>query len=151
MPLYAYDQLDMQAQVAATTPSWAGVSVRSCARYLGFVIGPGKQDTSWDEPLKKYLCRAKAWGQLEWGYILVLGRTRLMFSQYSPLFYNLKTCLRTFMLANRPPAKLCSLGHVAGWCQTSSDTCGPLASRQSSRTCRLYQWQRNHGFVELRP
>ena len=42
---------------------WSRVSTNSKGTYLGFVIGPGADESSWDKPLKKCLASARFWGK----------------------------------------------------------------------------------------
>ena len=35
--------------------------VQDCCKYLGFYVGPGKGDTSWKAPYKKYTERLDLW------------------------------------------------------------------------------------------
>ena len=44
-------------------PAWAAIAIRDRGTYLGFVVGPGCGDTSWDKPLRKYRDCAKWWGK----------------------------------------------------------------------------------------
>eukprot|EP00973_Karenia_brevis_P059973 8346220-Karenia_brevis.AAC.1 len=37
------------------------------AKYLGFILGPGRQDKTWAKPLRKYRERCKEWGRLGCG------------------------------------------------------------------------------------
>ena len=55
---------------------WQGISVSNKGEYLGFVVGPGKQQFSWDKPLRKYQDRVKRWAALGAGM------------QYGALTYN---------------------------------------------------------------
>ena len=41
---------------------WDQVLVRSCAKYLGFLVGPGRNDEVWTKPAGKWQSRAKCWG-----------------------------------------------------------------------------------------
>ena len=55
------------ATMQETYPAWARVNVTHTATHLGYFIGPGKSDTSWDKPLDKYRNRLTTWGALRAG------------------------------------------------------------------------------------
>jgi hypothetical protein len=55
---------------------WDQVLTRSCAKYLGFLVGPGRNDEVWTKPAGKWLSRAKGWGGAGVGL------------QYDALLYN---------------------------------------------------------------
>ena len=46
---------------------WRDIAVKTCGKYLGFMIGPGSEDESWSKPLQKYLHRVEQWGSLNLG------------------------------------------------------------------------------------
>ena len=41
---------------------WERVLVRSVAKYLGFLIGPGRDEEIWAKPVAKWQLRARSWG-----------------------------------------------------------------------------------------
>ncbi len=49
---------EIQQMMRESCPSWAAVTVRGYAKYLGFVLGPDRQTRTWDETSQKYLNRA---------------------------------------------------------------------------------------------
>ena len=53
------DFFDLRAWVDHHLPSWKGFQIKTSARYLGAVLGPGALDSSWDLPLAKYLDRGR--------------------------------------------------------------------------------------------
>ena len=50
-----------------TFPTWALVRCQYWATYLGFVLGPERQERSWDKAIAKAVARAHVWGQQELG------------------------------------------------------------------------------------
>lgn len=42
-------------------PQWQRMKIKDNGKYLGFVVGPGKGDKSWEEPSNKYINRCKQW------------------------------------------------------------------------------------------
>ena len=48
-------------------PEWCRCDVATWSRYLGFAVGPGRDNHSWDKPLEKYRERAKLWSQQHLG------------------------------------------------------------------------------------
>ena len=68
------------------------LGVAACARYLGLMLGPGRGETSWVEPFKKYLARAVRWGKLGAGacltaraYQVYVASVLLFVGQLEPL------------------------------------------------------------------
>ena len=53
-------------------PSWAAFSIAEYGKYLGYLIGPGANDSSWREPASKYIDRCKYIRQLGLGFTLRL-------------------------------------------------------------------------------
>ena len=66
IPLWEEDLEQLQATTAAD-PTEAQVTWASTGRYLGYYIGPGKADKSWEKPLAKYESRLHAWKRSEMG------------------------------------------------------------------------------------
>jgi len=62
--------------ISRCAPLWVGVDVRTCAKYLGFILGPGRGDHSWDGPLKKFRARAITWGRAGIGMMMTLRAYR---------------------------------------------------------------------------
>ncbi len=61
VPLNANTYDDFEALKSRTAPGWAAMPVRLAAKYLGFQVGPGKEDSSWKAPYKKYCSRVGIW------------------------------------------------------------------------------------------
>jgi hypothetical protein len=55
---------------------WRDILIRSKAKYLGFLVGPGRDDSIWDKPCRKWIQRTTAWSKSECGL------------QYSAMVYN---------------------------------------------------------------
>ena len=64
-----WDELEPNAkqEMTAKDSSWSGVEFREVATYLGFVIGPGKGDSSWDKACRKYFQRVWLWSAQKQG------------------------------------------------------------------------------------
>ncbi|CAK0910901.1 unnamed protein product [Prorocentrum cordatum] len=54
-------------QISATFPTWGLVQCRQWAKYLGFALGPGRAEHSWDAALEKAVARARLWSRLALG------------------------------------------------------------------------------------
>jgi len=54
VPLWPVDLELVRVEFARRFPGWASISVRDRDTYLGFVVGPGSGDCSWEKPLRKY-------------------------------------------------------------------------------------------------
>jgi len=77
VPLFSYDHLELIAQLAQLVPTWAGVKVDDKAKYLGFWLGPGKGEVSWEAPCAKALSRAITWGRAGLGLNMSLRAYRV--------------------------------------------------------------------------
>ena len=53
VPLWRQGLSEIRSRMAQEDPLWACVKYGDRAEYLGFVLGPGKGEHSWDKPLKK--------------------------------------------------------------------------------------------------
>jgi len=53
--------------IHSSCPTWEGVSVLECARYLGFLVGPGSVSGGWAPAIAKYRSRAIKWASLNLG------------------------------------------------------------------------------------
>ena len=57
-------------------PSWADFSISDCAKYLGFMLGPGRGHRSWTQALSKMVERAKLWRHIGGGLLVTLQAYR---------------------------------------------------------------------------
>lgn len=53
---------EVAARLGRRFAGWGSVACRDCARYLGFVVGPGGARRLWEAPLRKLADRAIHWG-----------------------------------------------------------------------------------------
>ncbi len=67
IPLWPSDKRRVSRELATHFADWAQITVNYSGTYLGVVVGPESGDTFWDKAVKKYLDRAKSWGQLGLG------------------------------------------------------------------------------------
>ena len=51
---------------------WIGVAILHTAKYLGYYVGPGKGDTSWEKPIQKYIQRLDRWRRIEAGTLFAV-------------------------------------------------------------------------------
>ena len=109
VPLFRFDETDVRALVSSGAPDWGGVRIASSAKYLGFYVGPGKGDSSWREPLQKFLDRARQWGKLGLGMLLSLQAYQVYISsvlqfvaQLEPLPINFRNIERSATQALLP-------------------------------------------------
>ena len=61
IPLWQTTGDQVTNKLTAIAPAWAHVTVSTSARYLGFFVGPGKEQQSWAAAGKKMLDRAQQW------------------------------------------------------------------------------------------
>ena len=71
IPLWPITSLDnVRRLVREICPPWKDVVIDTCAKYLGFYIGPGAVDKSWGKPLQKYNQRVALWSSQHLGLCL---------------------------------------------------------------------------------
>jgi hypothetical protein len=61
VPLWPQPLNEIKEQIANELPQWSGVDVAGAGRYLGFMEGPGKGDSSWSKANRKFAERAAMW------------------------------------------------------------------------------------------
>ena len=66
-------------KLSARLPAWDGMVVAHTGKYLGFYVGPDKQDRSWKEPLGKFTQRSVMWD----GHGLGLQYNALVYNTFS--------------------------------------------------------------------
>lgn len=69
MPLSAIDTETLRLRLAREVLNWEGILVQRHAKYLGFVIGTGRKDFTWEQLVRKYLERARVWRSLKAGML----------------------------------------------------------------------------------
>ena len=84
-----YEEIDRM--LAAIGGGWVQVLVRSMAKYLGFLVGPGRDDSIWDKPVTKWRLRARGWQGTHVGL------------QYSALVYNVFCASVLYFIAQLEP------------------------------------------------
>ena len=70
VPLDLADVETWRNEAAAQNAQWAAAQYGRSAKYLGFILGPGRDEKSWTGPLEKLQSRAKEWGQIGGGLLL---------------------------------------------------------------------------------
>jgi hypothetical protein len=76
IPLSPEPLQSFHARLRLVVPKWADMQVATKGTYLGFAVGPGKKDTTWEKPAAKFMARVKEWSNLKTGL------------QYDTLLYN---------------------------------------------------------------
>ena len=61
IPLWTFDERSFKGFLRDTFPAWSTAQVKTCGKYLGFMLGPGKRDSSWTDVLEKYRSRSVVW------------------------------------------------------------------------------------------
>ena len=72
VPLFEYQETDIRNLICRCSPDLGGVKIAAAAKYLGLFVGPGKGTLSWQEPLEKFLDRARTWGKQGIGMLLTI-------------------------------------------------------------------------------
>jgi hypothetical protein len=67
IPLWPEGIEEIQADPVHNSSDWAALKITDHSKYLGFSSGPGKGDSSWDQPLSKYTKRVCRWRWVEAG------------------------------------------------------------------------------------
>ena len=67
IPLWEGGGSGAQHSLAARGSEWSNIGISDAGTYLGFVVGPGRGETAWDKPLKKFRKRCSTWGKLGLG------------------------------------------------------------------------------------
>lgn len=60
-PLHRVDLPQLRELIERTSPDWAGVTCSYTAKYLGFWMGPGREELQWRKVEEKMLRRARSW------------------------------------------------------------------------------------------
>ena len=83
---------NVREKLIRSTPLWGCMTIARCAKYLGFIVGPGRGDSTWDAPVGKFTSRARLWGGLGLGtlntilaYRVFVLSTLLFICQLDPL------------------------------------------------------------------
>ena len=76
IPIHICELQDFKTRLRDDIQRWATMTVASSGRYLGFQVGPGKGDATWNKPVAKFLQRVTDWCGLPLGL------------QYDALVYN---------------------------------------------------------------
>ena len=61
IPLWEGGMEALLSDTSTTAEGWKDLKVSMKGTYLGFEVGPGKGNSSWDAPIKKYLSRCNSW------------------------------------------------------------------------------------------
>ena len=77
VPLDLYEDAEVRSAVGRGAPGWSGLVIASSAKYLGFYVGPGRGEHSWEAPMRKFLDRAQQWGNLGAGLLMTLKAFRV--------------------------------------------------------------------------
>ena len=61
VPLNSATFTSFQTRLRREAPGWGDMAVKDSCKYLGFYVGPGKKDSSWTQPIKKFRERVNMW------------------------------------------------------------------------------------------
>ena len=103
IPLYVTPLEEFQQQLGKRVPQWRQMQIANKGKYLGFMIGPEKNQDSWTEPIEKYMRKCGMWQERGLGL------------QYSALVYNTFAVSTLGYIAQleNPPGSLC-IAEAAG-------------------------------------
>ena len=69
VPLWPFQGQCFRRTLRSDLPEWSKATVSDCARYLGFLVGPGRADAGWSSAVKKFEDRASQWSGLKLGLL----------------------------------------------------------------------------------
>ena len=61
------DFSDLRRSLGEVCAAWQEMLIQRSGKYLGYILGPGAGNSSWEKPLVKYVERAKLWSSLRLG------------------------------------------------------------------------------------
>eukprot|EP00974_Lingulodinium_polyedra_P128231 11205264-Lingulodinium_polyedra.AAC.1 len=67
MPLTEAGPETRRQRLVQAAPGWSEIPLRRAAKYLGFMLGPGRGDSSFHAPLWKFKHRLEAWRRTDGG------------------------------------------------------------------------------------
>ena len=67
IPLGDVDKNEVLRMLTSAGPGWGAMQVEDRAKYLGFILGPGKAEHGWTQAFAKAHSRAQAWAKLGLG------------------------------------------------------------------------------------
>ena len=115
-------------KLIAAGPGWGAIQVEDKAKYLGFILGPGKGECSWQQAIAKAHERAAMWAKLGLGLYYCL----LVYKVY------VVSVLTFIGQLELPPA---------GWCQDEAQLFRTLIPGPGGG---LHSWARPDDFYGLR-
>ena len=117
IPLWPIEVDIISVEFASRFPAWAAIAIRDKGTYLGFVIGPGCEDSSWHRPLRKYLDCVKWWSKAGVG----LHYASVAYSTYALpiLSFVGQLCAPSLEVLGAEGKALHAMSHGPGnWCTT---------------------------------
>ena len=70
VPLHTTDLVTWSQEFQRLHPIWHDITIASKAKYLGFILGPGRDHDSYLKPIAKYIQRASDWNTVGCGLAL---------------------------------------------------------------------------------
>ena len=64
------DAKALKVHLTECTAFWRDIAVATCGKYLGFYVGPGAGNKSWEKPLAKYDKAVSYWSALRMGMFM---------------------------------------------------------------------------------
>ena len=61
IPLFQHDKNQLKHKIQKQIPIWANMNIQLTGKYLGFFVGPNKNNLSWEGPGQKYITRCNMW------------------------------------------------------------------------------------------
>ena len=58
-------------------PAWGSFTIRDSAKYLGYILGPGRGELAWTDVLRKMHERARIWRGIGGGMLVSLPAIRV--------------------------------------------------------------------------
>ncbi|CAK0811733.1 unnamed protein product [Prorocentrum cordatum] len=71
IPLWRFQsESNVRALIREVAPQWRDILISLRGKYLGYWVGPGAGNMSWDKPLEKFTKRVQSWAQRHLGLFL---------------------------------------------------------------------------------
>jgi hypothetical protein len=152
VPLHHFDPDKLRRTIHAYAPTWGGISITTAAKYLGFMLGPGRGQSSWEAPMRKFLDRAKLWGSINPGLFHNIMAYRVYIALVLSFICQLDPLPTDFDAAERKACELLFPGG-RGWmtagCLKQLKALGFASELPDLRCCALAAKVRVHKFENI--
>ena len=150
IPLSLESHEKIYEELVRRAPGWSDLGIADCARYLGFVLGPGRGQNSWTTAVNKMRCRARIWRSVGAGMCVSLQAMRMYILPLASFLVQLECLPLDWKSVERELVTTLFPG-PRGWCPPDvmrhlTDIGFPLSLPDMSRyadaaKCRVVRWE----------